>query len=56
MRGDSVEERRFKGPIRGQVIFALLFWLYQSCLFRNWAIKQSGSKKPNLLPNPDFGQ
>ena len=26
MRGDSVEERRFKGPIRGQLIFALLFF------------------------------
>jgi hypothetical protein len=56
MRGDSVEERRFKGPIRGQLIFALLFLALSILLISQLGDQTKWIKKPNLPPNPDFGR
>mgnify|MGYP000223235911 CR=1 FL=1 len=56
MRGDSVEERRFKGPIRGQLIFALLFLALSILLISQlgdqtkWIKKTKFAAQPRLWP------
>ena len=56
MRGDSVEERRFKGPIRGQLIFALLFLSLSILLLSQlgdqtkWIKKAKFAAQPRLWP------
>ena len=56
MRGDTVEERRFKGPIRGQLIFALLFLGLSILLLSQlgdqtkWIKKTKFAAQPRLWP------
>jgi hypothetical protein len=56
MRGDSVEERRFKGPIRGQLIFVLLFLALSILLISQlgdqtkWIKKTKFAAQPRLWP------
>ena len=56
MRGDSVEERRFIGPIRGQLIFALLFLALSILLISQlgdqtkWIKKTKFAAQPRLWP------
>ena len=56
MRGDSVEERRFKGPIRGQSIFALLFLALSILLISQlgdqtkWIKKTKFAAQPRIWP------
>ena len=56
MRGVSVEERRFKGPIRGQLIFALLFLTLSILLISQlgdqtkWIKKTKFAAQPRLWP------
>jgi len=56
MRGDSVEERRFKGPIRGQLIFALLLLALSILLISQlgdqtkWIKKTKFAAQPRLWP------
>ena len=56
MRGDSVEERRCQGPIRGQLIFALLFLALSILLISQlgdqtkWIKKTKFAAQPRLWP------
>jgi len=52
MRGDSVEERRFKGPIRGQLIFALLFLSLSILLLSQLGDQTKWIKKAKFAAQP----
>ena len=52
MRGDSVEERRFIGPISGQLIFALLFLALSILLISQLGDHTKWIKKTKLAAQP----